>query len=133
MAIQLSTEPPRTPDAVKALWDTIPFAEGRDPEAVMRCLLGSNLVVTAWDGERLVGTTRVTTDGVYYATLWDVIVHPDHQRRGIGTALVERAVAPFVGRGFSYIALFSVAGGEGFYERLGFVRHPNGMRLTESP
>ncbi len=133
MAIHLSTEPPRTPDAVKALWDTIPFAEGRDPEAVMRCLLGSNLVITAWDGERLVGTTRVTTDGVYYATLWDVIVHPDHQRRGIGTALVKRAVAPFLGRGFSYIALFSVAGGEGFYERLGFVRHASGMRLAESP
>ena len=130
--IALSTEPPRTPDAVKALWDGVGFAEGRDPEAVMRCLMGSNLVVTAWDGEQLVGTTRVITDGVYYATLWDVIVHPAYRGRGIGTALVQRAIAPFLGRGFSYIALFSVAGGEAFYERLGFSRHPSGMRLTDT-
>jgi GNAT superfamily N-acetyltransferase len=130
MAIQLSTETPRTPEAVKALWDTVSFSEGRDPEAVMRCLMGSNLVVTAWDGERLVGTTRVITDGVYYATLWDVVVHPDYRDRGIGRSLVETAVAPFLGRGFSYIALYSVVGQEGFYERLGFKRHPAGMRLA---
>lgn len=130
--ISLSTEPPRTPEAVKALWDGVAFAEGRDPEAVMRCLMGSNLVVTAWDGEQLVGTARVITDGVCYATLWDVIVHPAYRGQGIGTALVERALAPFLGRGFSYIALFSVAGAEAFYERLGFQSHPRGMRLADS-
>jgi GNAT superfamily N-acetyltransferase len=131
VAIQISYETPRTPDAVKRLWDQVPWARGRDPESIMRALIGSSLVVTAWDGERLVGTARVITDGVYYATLWDVIVDEDYQGQGIGTRLTEAAVAPFRGRGFKYIALYAAEGKAPFYERLGFARHPAGMRLTD--
>lgn len=130
--IQIRQEMPLSPDPVKALWDLIPWSRGRDPESIMRCLLASQRVLTAWDGEKLVGTVRVLSDGVYYATLWDIIVHPDYQGQNIGTRLVEAAIEPFRGRGFSYIALYSVAGKEGFYERLGFQRHPSGMRLIES-
>jgi ribosomal protein S18 acetylase RimI-like enzyme len=131
MAITISYEVPRTPDAVKALWDQVPWARGRDPESIMRALLGSSLVVTAWDEDRLVGTARVVTDGVYYATIWDVIVDQQYQGQGIGTRLTEAAVEPFRGRGFKYIALFAAEGKAGFYERLGFERHPAGMRLCE--
>ena len=97
----------------------------------MRALLGSSLVVTAWDGDRLVGTARVMTDGVYYMTLWDVIVEPAYQGQGIGTQLTEAAVAPFRDRGFSYIALFAADGKAAFYERLGFSIHPRGMCLKD--
>jgi len=133
MPIVIRTDPPVSPHAVKALWDLVPWSRGRDPESVMRAIQGSELVVTAWDEERLVGTCRVITDGVYYATLWDVIVHPDYRGQGIGTRLVEAALEPFRHRGFSYIALYSVQGVEPFYERLGFKRHPAGMRLEEPP
>jgi GNAT superfamily N-acetyltransferase len=132
MAVILRTDPPLTPYAVKALWDLVPFSQGRDPESVMRAIQGSELIVTAWDEELLVGTCRVITDGVYYATLWDVIVHPDYRGQGVGSRLVHAAIDPFRQRGFSYIALYSVAGVEPFYERLGFRRHPAGMRLQET-
>jgi ribosomal protein S18 acetylase RimI-like enzyme len=132
MAVTLSYEVPRSPDRVKHLWDQIPWARGRDPESIMRALENSSLVVTAWDEERLVGTARVITDGVYYATLWDVIVDPAYQGQGIGTRLTEAAFAPFRGRGFSYLALFAAEGKTAFYEKLGFEVHPRGMKLPEA-
>ena len=117
--------------AVKNLWDKIEFARGRDPETIRLALEETDLFVHAWDGDRMVATARVITDGAYYATLWDVIVDPDYQGRGIGTDVMRRAVEPFVGRGFSFIALYSADGKQGFYEKLGFDYHPRGMKIRE--
>lgn len=86
----------------------------------------------AWDGSRLIGTARVITDGAYYATIWDVIVDPEYQGRGIGRALMQRAVDPFLGRGFSFIALFAAEGKESFYEDLGFRPRARAMNLDEA-
>ncbi|NMP24243.1 GNAT family N-acetyltransferase [Sulfobacillus harzensis] len=116
---------------VKALWDKIPFARGRNPESIRLAIEETDLCVHAWDGSRLIATARVLTDGAYYATLWDVIVDPEYQGCGIGRAVVHRAVEPFIGRNFSFIALFSAEGKGPFYEQLGFTHHPRGMILQE--
>jgi GNAT superfamily N-acetyltransferase len=46
----------------------------------------------AYDGERLVGFAYVATDGHHHAFLLDPSIHPDYQRRGVGMALVRRAI-----------------------------------------
>ena len=48
--------------------------------------------IGAWDGPRLVGCVRVLTDGYFFATIPEILVDPDHQRRGIGRALMHRAL-----------------------------------------
>ena len=117
---------------IKHLWDQIPFSRGRDPESIRLALQETDLLVHAWDDKRLVATARVITDGVYYATIWDVIVDPGYQLKGVGRDVMRRAVEPFLGRGFSFIALFSAENKEPFYERLGFRPHGRGMILDES-
>lgn len=117
---------------IKALWDQIPFSQGRDPESIQLAIAATNLFVHGWDGERLVATARVITDDCYYATIWDVIVDPRYQRQGIGTRIVRCAVEPFLHRHFQFIALFSAEGKEPFYEPLGFIHHQRGMTLDES-
>ncbi|MBX5476489.1 MAG: GNAT family N-acetyltransferase [Clostridia bacterium] len=119
------------PEAVAELFDTVPWARGRAPERIARALAASDRVVTAWDGERLVGIARSLSDGEWYATVWDVIVHPDYRSRGIGREIVRRITDFYRGRGFSYVALFSVEGREGWYEQFGYTLHPRGMRLDE--
>jgi GNAT superfamily N-acetyltransferase len=51
----------------------------------------SLLYLCAFDEDRLVGYVNVAWDGGIHAFLLEPTVHPDVQRRGIGTALVKHA------------------------------------------
>ena len=48
--------------------------------------------VGAWDGPRLVGSVRILTDGYFFATIPEILVDPEYQRRGIGRRLMELAL-----------------------------------------
>ena len=48
--------------------------------------------IGVWHGSRLVGSIRVLTDGYFYATIPDIFVDPQYQRRGIGRRLMELAL-----------------------------------------
>ena len=80
----------------------------------------------------LIGFARVLTDRVYRATLWDVVVHPDYQKRGVGEELVNRALAHPV---LSKVEKFWLNTRDkfGFYEKFGFVRSDQGMVRAHSP
>ena len=78
------------------------------------------------DGETI-GTATVNGDGLLYFYIQDVMVHPDHQRRGLGTRLLD-VVMEHIGRvaaDKAYVALFAAKGLEPFYARYGFVARPN--------
>lgn len=132
MATEFRTGQDVSPLDVQALWDKIAFSRGRNPETIAAAIAATDHLVQAWDEGRLVGTARVLTDGAYYATIWDVIVDPAFQGRGIGRALMRRAVEPFLGRGFAFIALFAAEGKEGFYDDLGFRPRARAMNLDEN-
>jgi GNAT superfamily N-acetyltransferase len=48
--------------------------------------------IGAWDGDRLVGSVRLLTDGHFFATITEILVDPEYQRRGIGRRLMELAL-----------------------------------------
>lgn len=78
----------------------------------------TDLTISAWDGEQLVGFGRVLTDFVYRATIWDVIVDRAHHRQGIGTEIVRRILNH---PRLDHVELFWLCTRRpGFYERLGF-------------
>lgn len=81
---------------------------------------------SAWDGRKLIGFARVLTDGIYRATLWDVVIHPDYQGQGIGEELVNHILSHPV---LSKIEKFWLNTRDkfGFYEKFGFVRSDQGM------
>jgi GNAT superfamily N-acetyltransferase len=45
--------------------------------------------VTAVENKTLIGLARCVSDDATIAYIQDILVHPDHQRKGIGKALVE--------------------------------------------
>jgi ribosomal protein S18 acetylase RimI-like enzyme len=63
----------------------------RRPVEDIACMKGmlknANLLVTAWDGEKLVGVARSMTDFHYACYLSDLAVHKTYQRQGIGKQL----------------------------------------------
>ena len=60
------------------------WGQDRDLAGLGTAIANSNPVVSAWSGDRMIGFARATSDGVYRATIWDVVVHPDYQGLGLG-------------------------------------------------
>ena len=56
---------------------------------VTAMLYHADLLVTAWDGERLVGVARSVTDFAYCCYLSDLAVDEQYQKQGIGLQLIE--------------------------------------------
>jgi N-acetylglutamate synthase-like GNAT family acetyltransferase len=82
-------------------------------------LAGSQAVVSVWNGQDLVGFGRATSDGVFRAVLWDVVVASDHQGQGVGRGVVEALLAHPRVADAERVYLMTTKGAQ-FYERLGF-------------
>jgi GNAT superfamily N-acetyltransferase len=131
MGIEIREGPP-PPTALQELFEHAPWARGRRAEEIRVMLENTDYHFSAWDGTRLIGFARVLTDRVYRATLWDVVVHPDYQKRGVGEELVNRALSHPV---LSKVEKFWLNTRDkfGFYEKFGFVRSDQGMVRVRSP
>ena len=68
------------------------WAQGRSFEATKKSIEHS-LCFGLYDGNQQVGFTRVVTDYATFAWLCDVFVIESHRGRGLGKAMVARAVA----------------------------------------
>jgi N-acetylglutamate synthase-like GNAT family acetyltransferase len=79
----------------------------------------TDLAISAWDREQLIGFGRVLTDYVYRASIWDVIVHPQYQGQDIGTEIVQRILHH---PRLKQVELFWLCtrDKQSFYEKLGF-------------
>jgi ribosomal protein S18 acetylase RimI-like enzyme len=69
------------------------YPAARFQERVSRLLAMANVVVTARDGERLVGVCLGLSDFAYYLHVTDLGVDTEYQRRGVGRRLLEPAHA----------------------------------------
>ena len=104
------------------------WAHDRTRDQVRRALEHSRPVISAWEGERMVGFTRVISDLTYRATIWDVIVLPSHQGRGVGKLMIERVLEhPDLRTVTNFVLLTKDQ--HAFYERLGFRKEPD-MAMT---
>lgn len=86
----------------------------------------ANLLLTAWDGERLVGVARALTDFVFCCYLSDLAVVHEYQKRGIGRQLIESVRARVPVGGQSMLLLLSAPGAMAYYPKVGFEKVENG-------
>ena len=115
---------------LRDLFRLVGWSDGTEtPEQTENFNIGfrnSTLVVSAWDGGRLVGAVRVLSDRVFRSVLYDLLVDPEYQNQGIGGELVRRCIGHFPNSEWLVETTPRVSG---YYERLGFQREP-GAFLT---
>jgi predicted N-acetyltransferase YhbS len=118
-------------DEVIALYRSSTLGARRpvDDRARMEAMLrNANLVVSAHDGDRLVGIARSLSDFAFATYLSDLAVDLSYQRRGIGRELVRRTQQA---GGRATVLLFAAPAAVDYYPRLGF-RAGSGWMLGAS-
>ena len=88
-----------------------------DRERMGQMLARANLVVSAWDGEQLVGVARSLSDFCYATYLSDIAVRLAYQRHGVGRELVRRTQEE---GGRATVFLFAAPKAVDYYPRIGF-------------
>ena len=99
---------------------------------VKKAIQHSFLVVTMWEiqgaRKRLIGFSRATSDHAFNATIWDVVVHPSFQGRGLGKALMNQLIKKLRSEDISNVTLFADPHVVDFYKNLGFMPDPEGIK-----
>jgi predicted N-acetyltransferase YhbS len=103
-----------------------------DAACIDAMLANANLLITAWDGDRLVGVARSVTDFAYCCYLSDLAVDASVQRAGIGRELIRLTQAALGPK--AKLILLSAPKAVDYYPRVGFTRHENAyiIAATES-
>lgn len=86
--------------------------------------INSTLVISAWDGNMLIGCVRVLSDQMFRSVIFDLAVLPEYQGKGIGTELVRRCTEAYPN---SEWLLETIPERVGFYEKIGFTSNNNPM------
>nr|YP_009396915.1 hypothetical protein [Spyridia filamentosa]ARW66101.1 hypothetical protein [Spyridia filamentosa] len=80
------------------------------------------------DQKHLIGFARATSDNSFNATIWDVVIHPEFQRQGLGKALMEELIKKLRSQDISTITLFADPEVLNFYKNLGLTIDPDGIK-----
>ena len=98
------------------------------PETFAAMLDHADVLITAWDGDKLVGVCRTLTDFAYVAYLADLAVDEAYQHQGIGKRMVEITQAR-LGPDCMVVLLAAPAAND-YYPKIGFTHHPRAWIKT---
>jgi len=136
LALTILPEAPADADAIERLYERT-FGPGRYARTAFRIREGAGHLVelsfTARIGTLLVGSVRLTPiriGEIPALLLGPLTVEPPFRRRGIGLALMQRALAEAKHKGHRLVVL---VGDEPYYARAGFRRIPKGQARMPGP
>lgn len=117
--IKYTEEKTFTQDQVQELFKSVGWISAEYPQRLYKALMNSQTVLTAWDGERLVGLARVLDDSELVAFVHYVLVHPEYQGRKIAGNMVKYIRDKY--KNYLYIeGMPEDSKNVAFYERHGF-------------
>ena len=115
---------------IKDVYHSVGWFKHTD-EIISKIFLRSDIVSLAVFEGLIVGVGRALTDGVFNATIYDVVVHQDYQRRGIASQIMRNLLEQL--KDVSCILLVSTSGNEAFYRKHGMKNLKTGMARYLNP
>ena len=119
------------PNELESLCQAVGW-KSRPLDKVQKAIARSFLIVAIWEisknPRRLIGFARVISDGVFHATLSDMVIHPDFHSRGLGKKVIKYIVTQLTTEGVNDIILFTSPSVVDFYHSLGFICEPNNLK-----
>ena len=95
------------------------WAKERNRQQIRKMLSNSTVIVSLWKHNQLIGFGRATSDLVFRAVLWDVVIASDHQGLGMGRMILEAILTNKKIKSVEKIYLMTTNSAE-FYKQLGF-------------
>ena len=96
-----------------------------EPARLSAMLKHATLLVTAWEGDLLVGVSRCLCDFAFANYCSDLAVRESHQRMGIGRELLRLSLEA----GGCKLILLSAPNAVAYYPHIGLTSHPSAWTL----
>nr|MBP7471691.1 GNAT family N-acetyltransferase [Prevotella sp.] len=100
------------------LFLSVEWSSGHYPEKLEIAMHNCPTVITAWDGDEIVGLINVMDDGIMNAYIHYLLIRPEYQGKGIGQKLLSMVKDKY--KDYLRIILVSYTEGIPFYEHCGF-------------
>lgn len=94
-------------------------------EVINKVFQKSDIITFAISEGRIIGVGRALTDGVFNAAIYDVVVHLEYQKIGIGSLIMSDLLEQL--KDVSCVQLISTTGNEEFYRKHGMKKMKTGM------
>ena len=65
------------------------WAKDRKINDLRECLSNSDVVISIWLNNEIVGFGRALSDGIYRGVLWDIVIDQNHQGKGYGKMIIK--------------------------------------------
>ncbi len=128
MKITYTEEKKFTQDAIQRLFLSVGWVSGQYPSRLYKALMHSSTVITAWDGDRLIGLARLLDDSELVAYMHYVLVDPAYHGQGVASAMMEMVKEKY--KDYLYIEIMpEESKNAAFYERFGFQILSDGVAM----
>ena len=77
---------------IKLFNENTSWAQNRSQRQIQKMLSCSKVIVSVWNQNNLVGFGRATTDEIFRAVLWDIVVDKKYEKHGIGRKIMTSII-----------------------------------------
>jgi len=95
------------------------WAKNRKIKDLKTCLANSDVIVSLWSNNKILGFGRALSDGTYRTVLWDIVIDHNYQGKGYGKLIVNSLLQSKVIKQSEKIYLMT-SNQKDFYCQIGF-------------
>tara|TARA_B100000579_G_C22749446_1_gene813261 strand:- start:157 stop:624 length:468 start_codon:yes stop_codon:yes gene_type:complete len=105
------------------------WAKSRSIKDIRKMLSRSTVTISLWKGDEIIGFGRATSDEIFRAVLWDVVVDKNHQDLGFGKLIVRSLLENNLVLKAERVYIMTTNCSE-FYSKIGFQIESNQTLMT---